>query len=173
MRGEKSSDKNFPPECVGSPPLARGKAFRTSYAASKIRITPACAGKSTCKYSPLHTSQDHPRLRGEKYDIPVDGALVKGITPACAGKSFNQNGKSSSYTDHPRLRGEKTKSGSFLRLAIGSPPLARGKEGKLATIWSLMGITPACAGKSLCHQSSLVRRGDHPRLRGEKTKRIP
>ena len=74
--------------------------------------------------------------------------------------------------DHPRLRGEKESDADIERMLSGSPPLARGKA---STPWIPMmkpRITPACAGKS--YELHLIETGhrDHPRLRGEKTKKI-
>ena len=55
----------------------------------------------------------------------------------------------------------------------GSPPRVRGKE-----IWNEYfrdenGITPACAGKSYEKRLFLSGSWDHPRVCGEKTKKIP
>ena len=49
----------------------------------------------------------------------------------------------------------------------------RGKDNQLHTLGAKVGITPAYAGKSLlCNRSFLAAR-DHPRVCGEKTKKIP
>ena len=74
--------------------------------------------------------------------------------------------------DHPRLRGEK-----FLYVyrtfwRRGSPPLTRGKGEFPPTMISEFGITPAYAGKSVRGGLFCYPRWDHPRLRGEKKKRI-
>ena len=44
----------------------------------------------------------------------------------------------------------------------------RGKEKRLATVWSKFRITPACAGKRPAQTSAGTRRRDHPRVCGEK-----
>ena len=55
----------------------------------------------------------------------------------------------------------------------GSPPHVRGK-GKLMTgTVPSVGITPACAGKSSKDSESYFKGQDHPRMCGEKTKKIP
>ena len=54
------------------------------------------------------------------------------------------------------------------RILIGSPPLARGKERRKENELSRVGITPACAGKSLWWNGAISMNRDHPRLRGEK-----
>ena len=55
----------------GSPPPMRGKATIRPTGFKLMRITPAYAGKSTWKYMPFVTSQDHPRLCGEKLAVTV------------------------------------------------------------------------------------------------------
>ena len=49
----------------------------------------------------------------------------------------------------------------------------RGKEGDLVPIYLDEGITPAYAGKSHELRRLTVRSRDHPRVCGEKTKKIP
>ena len=50
----------------GSPPPMRGKVTAYSATDSRLRITPAYAGKSSCNTSGFLYSKDHPRLCGEK-----------------------------------------------------------------------------------------------------------
>ena len=91
-------------------------------------------------------------MRGKAIEIgPIHGEL--GITPAYAGK-----------------RG--------IRLAvdsktIGSPPHVRGKECVNSARKLPVGITPACAGKRAILFRLLSLPRDHPRMCGEKTKKIP
>ena len=49
----------------------------------------------------------------------------------------------------------------------------RGKAVKLILSWSTDRITPAYAGKSIWEKLSIRTRRDHPRVCGEKTKKIP
>ena len=167
LRGEKAKCRFYKIFAPGSPPLARGKVSSGIHSSQMRRITPACAGKSFYLLSSCFSSTDHPRLRGEKnFKLsairlsPGSPPLARGkgryanpyklifrITPACAGKSFELLQLRKLPKDHPRLRGEKF---CFLQLdnsLIGSPPLARGKGKKGAGKSTLMGITPACAGK--------------------------
>ena len=65
------------------------------------------------------------------------------------------------------MRGEQSKSHSEYSATLGSPPLARGTETLKAIYWSLMGITPACAGNSSKKNPLFAFDWDHPRLRGE------
>ena len=53
----------------GSPPRVRGKACCMTQRQRRIRITPACAGKSISTLFPACDGQDHPRVCGEKLQI--------------------------------------------------------------------------------------------------------
>ena len=90
------------------------------------------------------------------------------ITPACAGKSVEIAFIYPVRRDHPRLRGEKTLQTAGVLIVVGSPPLARGKVCADDGPSRFHGITPACAGKRTGMKNRGVKRGDHPRLRGEK-----
>ena len=53
------------------------------------------------------------------------------------------------------------------RLGEGSPPRVRGKqEGAVNSAFSI-GITPACAGKTLTKDNAPIKEKDHPRVCGE------
>ena len=52
----------------GSPPLARERLIGSYRLKMRLRITPACAGKTISGSIGENTTQDHPRLRGK--DIP-------------------------------------------------------------------------------------------------------
>ena len=125
--GEKASSSN-PSACkMGSPPPMRGKVIIRKSLSILKRITPAYAGKRSASLTTVLTSEDHPRLCGEKRDRPVCQTDVEGspppmrgkdpesapenwrsrITPAYAGKSAVQCEPCLCKTDHPRLCGEK------------------------------------------------------------------
>ena len=75
--------------------------------------------------------------------------------------------------DHPRVCGEKeTLKGVWLAL-WGSPPRMRGKAFRVGRGIDFVGITPAYAGKSITLFNPAVIIRDHPRVCGEKTKKIP
>ena len=69
--------------------------------------------------------------------------------------------------------GEKKLVDSKTIAALGSPPHVRGKVFACGRCPVLEGITPACAGKSSCQTQNIAVFGDHPRMCGEKTKKIP
>ena len=95
------------------------------------------------------------------------------ITPAYAGKRCHAVPSACPYWDHPRLCGEKALAKSVSNAILGSPPPMRGKVNVFARTSNLQGITPAYAGKSGIINIENNTRGDHPRLCGEKTKKIP
>ena len=69
------------------------------------------------------------------------------------------------------MRGEKLNEKQNEFLAEGSPPHARGKGDAQSGYIHRLGITPACAGKSTIEAEAPPISEDHPRMRGEKTKR--
>ena len=71
-----------------------------------------------------------------------------GITPAYAGKSFQIKTDVHRRWDHPRLCGEKTIGKEVWKMALGSPPPMRGKAVPRRQNETIIGITPAYAGKS-------------------------
>ena len=150
-------------------------------------ITPACAGNTFPIWKLYSTPQDHPRLRGE-YSTSQDSRKrtvgspplargihwrpeqeldCEGITPACAGNTSVYALPSNPLRDHPRLRGEYCLSSRQVRIARGSPPLARGIHRIISVNVNLPGITPACAGNTLDCRLIQLSPWDHPRLRGE------
>ena len=157
------------------------------------RITPAYAGKSLAESGKTLKAWDHPRLCGEKsYHNYFTGRFIgspppmrgKGcktvqdnlnrrITPAYAGKRPPEPPKLTQQEDHPRLCGEKVPKVPLMLVYSGSPPPMRGKVKFLNCHIILTRITPAYAGKSSKQFGNLSKPWDHPRLCGEKTKKIP
>ena len=93
---------------------------------------------------------------------------LSGITPAYAGKSYSSLRPVVRCGDHPRVCGEKKKSGGSITSKTGSPPRMRGKASCFGSMWFVLGITPAYAGKSKTPSPTSTRTGDHPRVCGEK-----
>ena len=90
------------------------------------------------------------------------------ITPAWAGKSDPEKRRTSGSGDHPRVGGEKTGCAMKVPPCQGSPPRGRGKVPLWMRQQQRPGITPAWAGKRCRHGVYPHRRGDHPRVGGEK-----
>ena len=92
-----------------------------------MRITPACAGKSSSMYSDFwHAVGSPPRVRGKGrcHHLVI---FVHGITPACAGKRYCNCFAQVVNGDHPRVCGEKLMASFNVESVEGSPPRVRGK----------------------------------------------
>ena len=171
--GEKRTAVFGLPLTLGSPPRMRGKGRVPPSNGGGQRITPAYAGKRPPGSSSGSWKKDHPRVCGEKAGERFSHGKMMGspprmrgkactccyacplhrITPACAGK-----------------RGAPCRWGSRWR---GSPPRMRGKAKALKMLPRHIGITPAYAGKSYLPCVCFWACRDHPRVCGEKTKKIP
>ena len=148
MRGEDLFLAIKPLTFRGSPPHARGRHIALKAANYDLRITPACAGKTTCLKACIFVDADHPRMRGEDVFAPFvppfergspphargrpgcGGRLAGtvGITPACAGKTRARLRWATSSPDHPRMRGEDFHQSENDHRDGGSPPHARGRQ---------------------------------------------
>ena len=153
---------------MGSPPPMRGKGWTFQRLRGRCRITPAYAGKRPFSGATLPACQDHPRLCGEKVRPKMFSLQFKGspppmrgkgtgsrrrhkkqrITPAYAGKSGQFVHQMHCLRDHPRLCGEKVVPSVIHSSSTGSPPPMRGKVAERSDCLSVIGITPAYAGKS-------------------------
>ena len=102
----------------------------------------------------------------------VGGAIAAeqdgGITPACAGKRHAGPPYPAGRGDHPRMCGEKQNRSWRSPRPMGSPPHVRGKDVADFSQELVIGITPACAGKSHPVFRALFCAEDHPRMCGEK-----
>lgn len=110
---------------------------------------------------------------GEKLCPPFWLATAMRITPAYAGESTCNTVGRQHRGEHPRVCGEKPKVMNLVLVRPGSPPHVRGKVDVLSKIDTLIGITPAYAGKSFLQRTAQCRCQDYPRVCGEKTKKIP
>ena len=108
-----------------------------------------------------------PRVRGKVCHTMAE-AKGLGITPAYAGKRDLVISGSGDIEDHPRVCGEKSTSEAQKSSDMGSPPRMRGKVYKITPPWFSIRITPAYAGKSMGEGFLQARKGDHPRVCGEK-----
>ena len=177
----------------GSPPRWRGKVVVGIRLVRTPRITPALAGKSGSLCPQDRSRGDHPRVGGEKLvqlklraaiqgspprwrgkaDHSPHGDPRSGITPALAGKRIVFSAGYASFEDHPRVGGEKLYCIAALFSIWGSPPRWRGKALLAKRRYGVIGITPALAGKRAPATRKAPLTGDHPRVGGEKTKKIP
>ena len=191
--GEKVAHPLYHTRKGGSPPRMRGKAEPEAAPRPALRITPAYAGKSRRVFYTKTCIRDHPRVCGEK-TVTTRGAsrhlgspprmrgkvrmtlvdLVRtGITPAYAGKRGWMRATEVTRKDHPRVCGEKAYSLVINGSEWGSPPRMRGKACTCSCASIAGRITPAYAGKRADGARLRAAMGDHPRVCGEKTKKIP
>ena len=191
--GKKIEDAKFYIDMAGSPPRMRGKGPPTILTYMYFRITPAYAGKSHFCCAGAVRAWDHPRICGEKICVQCSQGYPIGspphmrgkaaiaarqapaamITPAYAGKRSAGLLPSIRWWDHPRICGEKAASCPSLVLPRGSPPHMRGKASAQTAEQQAGRITPAYAGKSSETFQKQRQTEDHPRICGEKTKKIP
>ena len=85
--GEKAAALGLAAAGLGSPPRVRGKASLSASAYNKVRITPACAGKSLSKLRRRAGLRDHPRVCGEKINMVLESSLILGSPPRVRGKA--------------------------------------------------------------------------------------
>ena len=171
--GEKLALLIVPPSRLGSPPRMRGKGPSSGSTMQIPRITPAYAGKSNCLQLRITEAMGSPpRMRG-KVCGQVFVNYGTGITPAYAGKRTSADRAHLPGRDHPRVCGEKCYLLILRGRREGSPPRMRGKELAVVPIAVQLGITPAYAGKRKTRNGAHGTPRDHPRVCGEKTKKIP
>ena len=171
----------------------RGKAAPSRPVRQSSRITPAYAGKRPSRSKNPARTPDHPRMCGEKtfaslLELIAGGSpphvrgkegkasrapFRGGITPAYAGKRRIPGPAAFLRRDHPRVCGEKSNPFAVGSPARGSPPRMRGKVLLVVVVVVGFGITPAYAGKRSGIQTLQLQVWDHPRVCGEKTKKIP
>ena len=111
-----------------------------------------CGEKTLRSFSSRSHAGSPPRVRGKAARAAVNWVIVR-ITPACAGKRLWIQ-----LSPH---------------VAQGSPPRVRGKVEGYDRLVRDLGITPACAGKRYVALYMQYQTRDHPRVCGEKTKKIP
>ena len=107
-----------------------------------------------------------PRVRG-KLALGGERPFRSGITPACAGKTLFWQGCFPELEDHPRVCGENNPPRSNISSSLGSPPRVRGKQYETVAEVEVVGITPACAGKTSPPRPRPSGARDHPRVCGE------
>ena len=84
--GEKSIFRRQRAQHLGSPPRVRGKGLDNVLFWTRMRITPACAGKSRAWPGTTPCRRDHPRVCGEKPRVAGNHPLPSGSPPRVRGK---------------------------------------------------------------------------------------
>ena len=133
----------------GSPLRVRGKPVSVLFRVRATGDHPRVCGENRMfKKGGVYGMGSPLRMRG-KQNHQVRNLLVVGITPACAGKTCRTNKYPCRWWDHPCVCGENPKVVPSKTLQQGSPLRVRGKLCTSQTAWAEIGITPACAGKTL------------------------
>jgi hypothetical protein len=145
-------------------------------------------------YSAINTPEgrlpwDHPRIRGEHFDLAGVVGIRAGIIPAYAGSTHQKEREQRTGKDHPRIRGEHVGeddalgvpcgiipayagSTEVVELAVdghpGSSPHTRGARCDAASRLPLRtGSSPHTRGAPGSPRRLWPRCWDHPRIRGE------
>ena len=90
-----------------------------------------------------------------------------GLIPACAGKTPRLWHLGALRRAHPRVCGENHAAAILAALRSGSSPRVRGKRGALPRLVRVLGLIPACAGKTLTAYLDGGTYTAHPRVCGE------
>ena len=177
-------------EMMGSSPRVRGKQAEKLTHLQKRRLIPACAGKTSSEPSSQLCVWAHPRVCGENTDTKVraivgDGSsprvrgklpaydqaqITSGLIPACAGKTSRHREVFPHRRAHPRVCGENLPLHRPASRQQGSSPRVRGKRDVRLAKARIIGLIPACAGKTLSLDVYNYTRGAHPRVCGENEK---
>ena len=146
----------------------RGRRSHGKPAETRIRNTPAYAGKTSRWSHPSPSLQKHPRVCGEDYETMLNGIAsaetpprmrgrlqrqlvsqtAPGNTPAYAGKTPETACGNSRQRKHPRVCGEDDLLLQTSNQNQETPPRMRGRLSLCAERLNLGGNTPAYAGKT-------------------------
>ncbi len=162
---------------LGRPPRVRGGHGAARESLTRVRKTPACAGRTREWHTARSRPAEDPRVCGEDAGVAdlagpdagrpprVRGGLGAGAlrgggggkTPACAGRTWSASVAGCPHWEDPRVCGED----GLWRLpgspVSGRPPRVRGGLGPGAEAPGVGGKTPACAGRTLSDQELYTR----------------
>ena len=163
--GKKAVTRYFRLDTAGSPPRMRGKAVDGAGQSEGGEDHPRVCGEKLTLYTTGFVPEGSPpRMRGKDQTHERRHPTVR-ITPAYAGKSSAHNAASVIRKDHPRVCGEKSTTSEDAGSLPGSPPRMRGKGSRMTRATSMVGITPACAGKSARRQAGPPGPAPPPQMR--------
>ena len=188
--GENAKVRAVVIRCLGSSPRVRGKLLHNQRQSRRLRLIPACAGKTTPKQLHSASHRAHPRVCGENLRRDVGDCFDKGssprvrgkrseqvcqglafrLIPACAGKTQRAGLPGPGFPAHPRVCGENDTKFEGSWAEGGSSPRVRGKQWFDGTGSPTGRLIPACAGKTRELQRGPLVLSAHPRVCGENTK---
>ena len=152
----------------GSSPRTRGARTMKREPGPRHGIIPAYAGSTAAPPCSSTASRDHPRVRGEHVDRHDLISNPAGSSPRTRGAPGAGRQARRAGRDHPRVRGEHRLARPGARRHTGSSPRTRGARTDTLAGAVYAGIIPAYAGSTLLDSRGRERRGDHPRVRGER-----
>ena len=180
---------NFPRRhsLQGSSPRVRGKRTPPRPKDPSEGLIPACAGKTPRPPCARPVGRAHPRVCGEngasqasmtagpgssprvrgKRSARVQIVGEHGLIPACAGKTCSLTAMVFALRAHPRVCGENGSISARASNAMGSSPRVRGKRSGTSKFSTILGLIPACAGKTPRLQARGPPGRAHPRVCGE------
>ena len=152
---------------MGAHPRVCGEnAVRAASALKVAGSSPRVRGKRTPSAPTLTFTGSSPRVRGKRSAHESDERSLR-LIPACAGKTAAYARCRPLAAAHPRVCGENLMGKYICENLPGSSPRVRGKHATAYSSVHLLGLIPACAGKT-------ARRGPrrriswaHPRVCGE------
>ena len=161
-----------------SPPRVRGKVPVCCPEHRKVRITPAYAGKRRRRWASGSQDRDHPRVCGEKSANPKVRDTMEGASPRMRGKVFFFTGASfyaifflepsGNLLLEPSGSSWVPPDGSIFVFAIGSPPRVRGKVKVQSTLRLERRDHPrVCGEKGRKMKQQFIGLGSPPRVRGK------
>ena len=160
--------KNLKEYVTGSSPHTRGAPSVSGETVPVTGIIPAYAGSTSIWRCELSALWDHPRIRGEHFELmmiipcrsgssphtrgapslPIVSFSSPGIIPAYAGSTALSCRHSGSHQDHPRIRGEHIDKAWMIVKIMGSSPHTRGAPFLACGPSGRKRIIPAYAGST-------------------------
>ena len=156
---------------LGSSPHTRGARFLFSNRSKSGWIIPAYAGSTRGRRRRGGSTRDHPRIRGEHSPRRSRRRTPRGSSPHTRGAHRASNRPPRCRRIIPAYAGSTAPTGHAPRAAWGSSPHTRGAPSSPTRPRSKTGIIPAYAGSTSKPPAASSWRPDHPRIRGEHTRK--
>ena len=137
-----------------------------------VRDHPRSRGNNTAPVTNNGNRRGSPPLAREQLLCLRVCPQKRGITPARAGTTLTTLLAYGFFRDHPRSRGNNQRRSFRQRMSTGSPPLAREQLIQQLRSAEHTGITPARAGTTQNFRYDVSLLWDHPRSRGNNSKKI-
>ena len=154
-------------ELLGSSPHTRGALSPGPVSSPPGRIIPAYAGSTTAARRTSSRRADHPRIRGEHLLPTLSRILPAGSSPHTRGAHDGIRSDDILQRIIPAYAGS-TPAGVIVSFAdCGSSPHTRGARPTISGTTPGVRIIPAYAGSTAHAVAAVLRRRDHPRIRGE------